>query len=252
MTTSAIRLENSICFVTGSSRGIGLATARTLLEAGAHVIVSAASEGPKLNELVDALRAEGGSVEAIGCDAADPAQVRAAYQRIFKRHKRLDLLVNNAGVLDDALIGMVSDESLTRTFEVNALGAIHHLQAAARLMMRRGGGSIVNITSIVGTNGNTGQIAYSSSKAALIGLTKSAAKELAPAGIRVNAVAPGFIDTDMARQLTPEVFAERVASIGMGRIGSPSDVANAVLFFASDLSAYVTGQVLGVDGAMLI
>jgi 3-oxoacyl-[acyl-carrier protein] reductase len=252
MTTPAISLENHVCFVTGSSRGIGLATARALIAAGAHVIVSSATDGPHLSKVVDELGESGGSVEGIGCDAADPAQVRAAYQHIFKDHKRLDLLVNNAGVLDDALIGMVSDEALSRTFDVNALGAIHHLQAASRLMMRSRSGSIVNITSIVGVNGNKGQIAYASSKAALVGLTKAAAKELAPNNIRVNAVAPGFIDTDMARQLSSEVFAERVSSIGMGRIGSPSDVANAVLFFASDLSAYVTGQVLGVDGSMLI
>ena len=186
------------------------------------------------------------------CDAGRPDQIRAAYQRIFTEFRRLDVLVNNAGVLDDALVGMVSDESLQRTFEVNAIGAIHHLQSAARLMQRKNSGSIINMTSIIGRFGNSGQIAYGSSKAALIGLTRSAAKELAPVGIRVNAIAPGFIHTDMARSVPSAVFEQRVASIGMGRIGTTEDVARAVAFFASTWSEYVTGQVLGVDGGMVI
>jgi len=129
---------------------------------------------------------------------------------------------------------------------------IHHLQGAARLMRRRHSGSIINLTSVVGVNGNVGQIVYSSSKAALLGLTKSASKELAPAGIRVNAVAPGFIDTDMTRSLPEDKYAERMASIAIGRIGTAADVARAIAFLAGDDAAYVTGQVLGVDGGMLI
>jgi 3-oxoacyl-[acyl-carrier protein] reductase len=171
---------------------------------------------------------------------------------VFSAFGRLDVLVNNAGVLKDALIGMVSDDVLEDTFRINTFGAIHHLQAASRLMQRSGGGSIINMTSIIGVVGNEGQIAYGSPKAALIGLTKSAAKELAPRGVRVNAVAPGFIDTDMSRSLPADKYADRVASIKMGRVGTPEDVADVVLFLASDLSRYVTGQVIGVDGGMVI
>ena len=147
---------------------------------------------------------------------------------------------------------MVTDEAIERTLGVNLKGVLYGIQAAGRLMSRGGGGSIINLTSIVGRFGNAGQLAYASSRAGVIGATLSAAKELAPANVRVNAIAPGFIDTDMVRQLPPEKFEERMASIGMKRIGTPQDVANAALFLASDLSSYVTGQVLGVDGGMLI
>jgi 3-oxoacyl-[acyl-carrier protein] reductase len=185
-------------------------------------------------------------------DVADPESVKACYRTIFKNFKRLDVLVNNAGILQDALLGMIPDALIRRTIEVNTVGPIYHLQEASRLMARNRSGSIVNMTSIVGRFGNEGQAAYSASKAALIGLTKSAAKELARSNIRVNAVAPGFINTDMVKQLQPQKFEERMNSIKMGRIGEPEDVANTVLFLASDLSAYVTGQVIGVDGGMLI
>ena len=185
-------------------------------------------------------------------DVADPAAVKGFYQEIFQRHRRLDVLVNNAGVLDDALLGMIPDATVERTFSVNTLGALRNLQAAARLMVRNRSGSIINMTSIIGVRGNEGQAVYSASKAARIGLTLSAAKELAPHNIRVNAVAPGFIDTDMTRALPREKFEERVRSVKMGRIGTPQDIANAVLFLASDLSGYITGQILGVDGGMLV
>jgi 3-oxoacyl-[acyl-carrier protein] reductase len=141
---------------------------------------------------------------------------------------------------------------VNRTFEINTFGAIHHLQGAARLMKRKGSGSIINLTSIVGVNGNLGQIVYSSSKAALVGLTRSASKELAPAGIRVNAVAPGFIDTDMTQALPEDKYADRMSSIAMGRIGTPEDVARVIAFLADEDAAYVTGQIIGVDGGMLI
>lgn len=242
-------LSGQVALVTGSTRGIGWATAKLLAEHGATIVLNGSKDQAGLDCRVEEL---GGQASGILCDARDPAQIRQVYQQIFKAHKRLDILVNNAGILDDALIGMVSDELIIRTYEVNTFGAIHHLQGAARLMQRGGRGSIINLTSIVGVNGNEGQIVYSSSKAALLGLTRSAAKELAPKGIRVNAVAPGFIDTDMTRSLPEDKFEERMASIKMRRIGTPEDIARGVLFFASDLSAYVTGQVLGVDGGMLI
>lgn len=251
--SNLLDLTDKVALITGSTRGIGWASAQLLAEHGANVIINGASNQNLIDERVQELQdTYGNSPLGILCDARDPEQIRQAYQTIFKTYKQLDILVNNAGILDDALVGMVSDDMVVRTYETNTFGAIHHLQSATRLMQRNKQGSIINMTSIIGTNGNEGQIIYGSSKAALIGLTLSAAKELASKGIRVNAIAPGFIDTDMARGLPQDKFAERIASIKMGRLGQPEDIAHAILFFASDLSSYVTGQVLGVDGGMLI
>ncbi len=167
---------------------------------------------------------------------------------MFKLTKKLDILVANAGVLDDALIGMVTQSQIENTFNTNTFGVLYCAQYASRLMGRNKCGSIINMTSIMGTHGNIGQAVYAGSKAAVIGITKSLSKELAPLNIRVNAIAPGVIDTDMVATLA----AERIASIKMGRIGRPEEVANVALFLASDLSTYVTGQVIGVDGGMII
>lgn len=246
-------LTGKVALITGSTRGIGWASAQLLAEHGANVIINGSSNQTLINERVQNLEDTYGS-DSLGilCDARQPEEIRQAYQLIFKKYKRLDILINNAGILDDALVGMVSDDMITRTYETNTFGAIHHLQSATRLMQRKKQGSIINMTSIIGTNGNEGQIVYGSSKAALIGLTLSASKELAPQGIRVNAIAPGFIDTDMARDLPQDKFLERTASIKMARLGQPEDIARAALFLSSDLSSYITGQVLGVDGGMLI
>lgn len=245
-------LNGKIALITGSTRGIGWATAELLASRGATVIVHGRSPGALLDERVAALRANGGNHQGLAFDLSSPSEIKDAFRKIFSQFKRLDILVNNAGVLEDALVGMYSEETIEHSFKVNAHAPLHCIQAAVRLMERVGGGSIVNISSIIGTNGNTGQLLYASTKAALLGVTKSAAKELAPRNIRVNAVTPGFIDTDMARALPPEIYAERVASVRMGRVGQPLDVANAVLFLVSDASSYITGQVLGVDGGMII
>lgn len=249
---SLLDLTGRVALVTGATRGIGWRTAEILAEHGATVIVHGRSE-----TVVDARVAElvgrgGGAHSGVAADLVDRAQAAGIVRTVFQTHQRLDILVNNAGVLDDALIGMVTDEAIQRTLAINTVAPMHLTQGAARLMRRAGGGSIVNLASIIGVVGNRGQIVYSASKAAIIGLTKSSAKELAPAGIRVNAIAPGFIDTDMAGSVPPEIFQQRVDSIAMGRIGTPDDIARAVLFLASDLSRYVTGQVIGVDGGMLI
>jgi 3-oxoacyl-[acyl-carrier protein] reductase len=250
---SVLNLDGKIAFVTGSTRGIGLAAARILARCGCTVVINGAHNEQHLQQRAAELQSEF-MVECIGlpADAADPAAVRACYAEIFRRYHRLDILVNNAGILRDALLGMASPELINEVFSVNALGAIHHLQEASRLMSRNRSGSIVNVSSIVGRVGNQGQTVYAASKAAVIGLTLAAAKELAPLNIRVNAVAPGFIQTEMTGALPAKHYSERLASVKMGRIGQPEDVANAILFFASALSEYVTGQVLGVDGAMLI
>ena len=165
---------------------------------------------------------------------------------------QLDAVVNNAGILDDALLGMVNEQQLSRTFAVNTEAVIFHMQYASRLMMKQKSGSIINVSSIIGRVGNIGQTVYSASKAAVIGATYSAAKELAVHNIRVNAVAPGFIETDMTKQLSANKFEERLKEIKMGRIGKAEEVANVIIFLASDQSTYVTGQVIGVDGGMVI
>ena len=238
-------LTGRVGFVTGGTRGIGLATARLLAEHGAQVVIAGTDE-QRTREVADVFGGLG-----VACDSRDPNQISAAYRTIRAEFGRLDFLVNNAGVMQAGLVGMISPETIDEVLGINTKGPILHLQAAAR-MMRKDGGSIVNVSSIMGVRGKAGQAVYAASKAAIIGLTTSAAKELAPRNIRVNAVAPGFIETDMTTALDPEKFSERMDSIAMGRIGTPQDVAGAVLFLVSDLSAYVTGQVLGVDGGMLV
>ncbi len=243
-------IEGKLAVVTGSTRGIGWQIAKSFAEAGGLVIL----HGSSASDLLDQRRAELGP-QCVACVHGDVASADATseiYKLIFNQFKRLDILVNNAGILDDHLLPMVSAESVKRTLDVNTLGSFYHLQRASRIMGRAKSGSIINLTSIIGTNGNEGQVAYGMSKAAVIGMTKSAAKELAPQNIRVNAIAPGFIDTDMTHGLPPEKFQERLRSIKMKRIGTPADVAGVALFLASELSAYVTGQVIGVDGGMLI
>lgn len=251
---SSIDLSGKVAFVTGSTRGIGWATAVALARSGATVVLHGRANSTALEQAITRLRTQASPalIDGVLAELSDPGQINAAFRHIFQSFGRLDILVNNAGVLGDALIGMISSDLLRTTYEVNAIGLSQCLQAGARLMARAGGGSIVNLTSIVGTNGNAGQLVYAGTKAAVIGITKAAAKELAPQNIRVNAVAPGFIDTDMVRGLPEAIYRTRMDSIAMGRIGRPEDVADAILFLVSDLSRYVTGQVLGVDGGMLI
>jgi len=248
-----LNVAGKVVLVTGSTRGIGFAVAKRLAQSGANVFLNGVSDAALLEERRRALEEEvGRPVQALLFDVSNPAHVADAYRQIFQRCKRLDVLVNNAGILQDRLVGMIDEGTIQATLDVNVTGVILNLQAAARLMTRNKSGSIVNVGSIVGRVGNAGQVVYGGSKAAVMGITQSAAKELAAQNIRVNAVAPGFIDTDMTRKLPADIHEQRVQSIRMGRIGTAEDVADAVLFFASDLSRYVTGQVLGVDGGMLI
>lgn len=255
---SMLQLEEKVCFVTGSSRGIGWACARLLASCGARVILngtSSESVAARVVELEAEFKSEAvdqGRHLSLAGDVSDPGTISGFYQTIFKHFGRLDVLINNAGVMVEGLLGFTPADAIDRALRVNAGSVLLNMQEASRLMARKKSGSIINISSIMGLRGAEGLAAYSASKAAVIGATRAAAKELAPRGIRVNALAPGFIDTEMAQSMPQEKFEARLKSIAMKRIGTPEEVAQAAVFLASQNSSYITGQVLGVDGGMIL
>ncbi|MGB3878629.1 MAG: SDR family NAD(P)-dependent oxidoreductase [Shinella zoogloeoides] len=242
-------LTGRVALVTGASRGIGLAAARRLADQGASVVLVARQIGEPVLDMFAGVDPERLLLIEGDVGVADFSQ--AAVKQVFSRYRRLDILVNNAGVMRPAVTGMISDADIHESLQTNVAGVIHFTQAAARLMARTGG-SIVNLSSIVGVRGVAGQLVYAASKAGVIGATLAAAKELARHNIRVNAVAPGFIETALTEGLSPEIKAETLRSIGLARLGTAEEVADVILFLASDLSRYVTGQVIGVDGGMVI
>jgi 3-oxoacyl-[acyl-carrier protein] reductase len=241
-------LEGRVALVTGASRGIGAAIARAFASEGASLLLCARSEG--VDTLAGELAAAGRTARAMRGDISDAGFARELVTSARKEHGRIDVLVNNAGILRQGLIGMTSTQQMRELLEVNVVGLMTLTQYATRAMDPTRSPSVVNIASIAGTEGMEGVTAYSASKAAVVGYTLSSAKELAPKGIRVNAIAPGFIDTDMVRGVTADWYERRMQSIRMGRIGTPEDVAGVAVFLGSDLSRYVTGQVIGVDGGM--
>ncbi len=245
-------LKGKICLITGTSRGIGAAVLQRFAEEGAVVYANSRVAG----EMDDICKELGQqyktTVIPVYFDVRDEKTAKESIQLIKKQHSRLDVLVNNAGIMKDALIGMIDMDMMQEIFDVNVFATICMMQLANKLMSRQKAGSIINMSSIVGLAGNAGQTAYSASKGAVAALTKTAAKELAPFQVRVNAIAPGMIDTDMFRGIGEEKVKEHLCKIRMGRLGTPKEIADACVFLASDLSEYVTGQILGVNGAAII
>ena len=242
-------LQGQVALVTGGSRGIGLAIAQALAEAGAKVAV-VARNGAGAESAAAGLAGDGH--RGFGCDVADSEATAALVKRVEEEMGSLDVLVNNAGVTRDNVLMRIKDEDWSAVLDTNLKGAFNLIRAASRGMMKRRSGRIVNITSVVGITGNKGQANYAASKAGLIGLTKSVAKELGSRGVLVNAVAPGYIETDMTSDL-PQAAREALSSqIALGRLGRPEDIAPVVRFLAGPGGSYITGQVLVVDGGMVM
>lgn len=246
-------LKGKVCIVTGGSRGIGKAIVQTFAHSGAVVYATATTEG-SVEAWAEAFQRDvDGEIRALYFDVSDEKAAREAVMKIKKDCGHIDALVNNAAVEYNELIGMIDDDHMKQMFSVNVYGVVNMLQTVSRVMARQAqGGSIVNITSMTALRGNRGQLVYSATKGAVISLTRSAAKELAEKKIRVNAIAPGLTNTDMLRQADPEKLRGRIDNICMGRLAEPEDIANACLFMVSDLSAYISGQVLAVDGCTIM
>ena len=245
------RFENRVALVTGASRGIGEAIARRLASEGAHVLAAARSL-EALERVVAAIGEAGGAATALRMDLADASSIEAGAKQALAARGSVDVLVNNAGVTEDNLILRMSRESWDRVLATNLTGAFLLTQALLRAMVKKRYGRIVNVTSVVGLMGNPGQASYAASKAGLIGLTKTIARELASRNITCNAVAPGFIETEMTQKMTPEAREALSGQIPAGRLGAADDVAEAVAFLASEQASYVTGHVLNVSGGLLM
>jgi 3-oxoacyl-[acyl-carrier protein] reductase len=236
-------LENKVALITGAARGIGRVIAEQFVSDGAIVYVNDLTE-PDVS-----------GTKPVCFDVTDSSALKAGLMSIYKTEGRIDIVVNNAAIIQNQKLGMVTKPLLEKMYSVNVFAVIDMIQIASRLMTRNGGGCFVNMASITGVVGSPGQVAYSASKGAVISITKSAAKELAPMNIRVNAVAPGIIKTERFEELyeaTGDKIDERIGRIALGRLGTPQDIANAVSFLASDRANYISGQILGVDGCATI
>lgn len=245
-------LNGKIAVVTGASRGIGKAIAMKFAQLGATVVINYNGSAQKAEEVKQSITADGGRAVIMQCNVADYDACEAFIKEVIDQFGRIDILVNNAGITKDGLIMRMSEEDFTNVVDVNLKGTFHCIRFASRQMMKQRSGRIINMSSVVGISGNAGQINYAASKAGVIGMTKSAAKELASRGITVNAIAPGYIETDMTNVLSDKVKEETLKQIPLGRMGQTEDIAAAAAFLASDEAGYITGQVLAVDGGMAI
>ena len=245
-------LNGKIAVVTGASRGIGKAIAMKFAQLGATVVINYNGSAQKAEEVKQSIIADGGRAVIKQCNVADYDACEAFIKEVIDQFGRIDILVNNAGITKDGLIMRMSEEDFTNVVDVNLKGTFHCIRFASRQMMKQRSGRIINMSSVVGISGNAGQINYAASKAGVIGMTKSAAKELASRGITVNAIAPGYIETDMTNVLSDKVKEETMKQIPLGRLGQTGDIAAAAAFLVSDEAGYITGQVLAVDGGMAI
>jgi len=246
-----MELQNKVALITGGAQGIGKTISEELVQNGAHVVLGDVNlEGAQAT--AEAINNNGGSASAVKIDVSNPAEVKQVFDSILKDKKPIDIMINNAGITRDGLMVRMKEADWDRVLNINLKGTFLCSQQAAKQMMKQKSGAIVNIASIVGVMGNFGQANYSASKAGVIGLTKTLAREVASRGIRVNAVAPGFIDTEMTRVLDESVRQSLIEQIPMAKLGLPEDVARCVAFLVSDRSSYITGQVINVNGGMLM
>ena len=243
-------LENKVALVTGAGRGIGRAIAIALAEEGAEVIVNYNGSEERAKEVKQTIEENGGKASIYKCNVSDFEACETMIREIVKEHGPLDILVNNAGITKDGLIIKMKEEDFDRVLNVNLKGTFNTIRHSARQMLKQRSGKIINISSVSGILGNVGQANYAASKAGVIGLTKTMARELGSRGITVNAIAPGFVDTEMTEVLSEEIRENACKQIILGRFGKPEDIANAAVFLASDKADYITGQVISVDGGM--
>lgn len=246
------RFENKIVLVTGAGRGIGASIAKRFASEGAEVIVNYSGNDEAAQKTVDEITATGGQAQKYKCSVNDSESVKIMIDEIIKKFGRIDILVNNAGITKDGLMLRMTDEDFDRVIDVNLKGTFNCTKYVSKYMLKQKSGKIINISSVVGLSGNAGQVNYSASKAGIIGITKSAAKELSSRGITVNAVAPGYVDTDMTKVLSDNIRNEILKNIPLQRMGNVEDISNCVAFLASEDASYITGQVISVDGGMHI
>lgn len=245
-------LEGKIAVVTGASRGIGRAIAEKLASMGAMVVINYNGSAEKAEEVKEKIESNGQKAVVMQCNVSDYAACEAFIGEVIKTYGRIDILVNNAGITKDGLLMKMSEEDFDNVINVNLKGTFNCVRHVTRQMIKQRSGRIINLSSVVGVTGNAGQVNYAASKAGVIGLTKSTAREVASRGITVNAVAPGFIETDMTDVLSDKVKEASVSQIPLGHFGKAEDVANTVAFLASDDAGYITGQVIHVDGGMVM